>query len=103
MAVGASALEDEAGGRKRVVLRGVVVELQRRTALRFLNSVIPSEARDLGFCQRRHNRCRKQEPRSLASLGMTTWPACPGMDTGTTNPDMTNPSIQIVSPDYLTS
>jgi hypothetical protein len=34
-------------------------------------AVIPSEARDLGFCLRQLQRRRWQKPRSLASLGMT--------------------------------
>jgi len=33
-------------------------------------TVIPSEARDLGVCRARRYRQRKQEPRSLASLGV---------------------------------
>ena len=39
-------------------------------------SVIPSEARDLGLSWTMKQRQRRQEPRSLASLGMTgSWAA----------------------------
>src|SRR6202050_1921699 len=37
-----------------------------------LQTGIPSEARDLGSCLDRRNRCWTMKPGSLASLGMTT-------------------------------
>ena len=44
-----------------------------RTALsRSTTQIVPSEARDLGSCLRHHRLRRKQTPRSLALLGMTT-------------------------------
>jgi hypothetical protein len=35
--------------------------------------VIPSEARDLGFCRHKQHKDRKQEPRSGGSLRMTSY------------------------------
>jgi len=43
-----------------------------RANLSSRNSVIPSGARDLGFCLRQQLRRRGQEPRSLALLGTTS-------------------------------
>ena len=48
----------------------------RSVLMRAKSVVIPSEARDLGFCLRHQYRCRAQKPRSLASLGMTILKRC---------------------------
>ena len=56
----------------RQVLDQFEFVLKGRGFRRTLSVVIPSKARDLGFCTRRPRRCLKPTPRSLALLGMTS-------------------------------
>jgi hypothetical protein len=50
---------------------GAVIDSLIRSFVSRASFVIPSNARDLGFCLKRLCRLRTQEPGSLALLGMT--------------------------------